>query len=106
MKIAININELTLQQNTGVKVYTREIVKALGRIDKENEYILYCNSRDEALPRLYGDFGKFKKFKTVLDISEITPRNKKRSAGCFVYANPSRAIFQKAKKYKNSRHGS
>ena len=42
MKIAININELTLKQNTGVKVYTREIVRALGQVDKENEYILYC----------------------------------------------------------------
>ena len=42
MKIAININELTLKQNTGVKTYTREIVKALGRIDKKNEYVLYA----------------------------------------------------------------
>ena len=46
MKIAINTNELTLKQNTGVKVYTHEIVKALGRIDKENEYILYLNCRE------------------------------------------------------------
>ena len=43
MKIAININELTLSQNTGVKTYTREIVKALERVDKENEYVLYLN---------------------------------------------------------------
>jgi len=43
MKIAININELTLKQETGVKVYTREIVSALGKIDRENEYILYAN---------------------------------------------------------------
>ena len=43
MKIAININELTLKNNTGVKVYAREIVRALGRIDKKNEYILYMN---------------------------------------------------------------
>ena len=59
MKIAININELTLSQNTGVKVYTREIVRALGKIDKKNEYILYLNCRDEALPRLYDDFNNF-----------------------------------------------
>ena len=63
MKIAININELTLKQNTGVKVYTREIVKALGRIDKENKYFLYVNCGDEALSRLYRDFNKFKNFK-------------------------------------------
>ncbi|MBW2661450.1 MAG: glycosyltransferase family 4 protein [Deltaproteobacteria bacterium] len=42
MRIAININELTLNQNTGVKVYTREIVNALGRVDRENKYLLYC----------------------------------------------------------------
>ncbi len=46
MKIAININELTLSQNTGVKVYTREIVKALGQVDKGNEYFLYANCRE------------------------------------------------------------
>jgi|GEM_PF-188919 len=63
MKIAININELTLKQNTGVKVYTREIVKALGRIDKENKYFLYVNCGDEALSHLYRDFNKFKNFK-------------------------------------------
>lgn len=60
MKIAVNINELTLKQNTGVKTYTREIVKALGRIDKENEYFLYLNCRDEELPCLYNDFKNFK----------------------------------------------
>ncbi len=43
MKIAININELTIRQETGVKVYTREIVKALAKIDRENEYVLYIN---------------------------------------------------------------
>ena len=52
MKIAININELTLKQETGVKVYTREIVKALGQVDKKNEYILYANCRDGDLSRL------------------------------------------------------
>ena len=41
MKIAININELTLKQNTGVKIYTREIVKALREVDKGNKYLLY-----------------------------------------------------------------
>ncbi|MCK5123072.1 MAG: glycosyltransferase family 4 protein [Candidatus Pacebacteria bacterium] len=47
MKIAININELTLKQNTGVKTYTREIVRALGEVDKENKYILYANCREQ-----------------------------------------------------------
>ncbi|MCK4525287.1 MAG: glycosyltransferase family 4 protein [Candidatus Andersenbacteria bacterium] len=47
MKIAIDINELTLKQETGVKVYTREIVSALGKIDKKNEYILYANCREQ-----------------------------------------------------------
>ncbi|MEA1936736.1 MAG: glycosyltransferase family 1 protein, partial [Patescibacteria group bacterium] len=52
MKIAININELTLRQNTGVKVYTREIAKALGKIDRENEYYLHTSRRDGDLSRL------------------------------------------------------
>jgi len=47
MKIAININELNLKQETGVKVYTREIAKALGQVDKENRYILYANCREQ-----------------------------------------------------------
>lgn len=51
MKIAININELTLKQTTGVKVYTREIVKALGKIDEKNKYSLYCNAKK--LPEEY-----------------------------------------------------
>jgi len=43
MKIIVNANELALEQNTGVKVYTREIINALSQIDKENEYVLYIN---------------------------------------------------------------
>ena len=65
MKIAININELTLKQNTGVKTYTREIVNALGQVDKGNEYLLYLNCRDEAVPRLYGFNYKNFKLKTA-----------------------------------------
>ncbi|MCK5466234.1 glycosyltransferase family 4 protein [Candidatus Parcubacteria bacterium] len=52
MKIAININELTLKQETGVKVYTREIVRALGEVDEKNEYFLYASCRDGDLSRL------------------------------------------------------
>lgn len=61
MKIAININELTLKQETGVKVYTREIVSALEKIDRENEYILYYNGKDKSRTRPY--FGDSKNFK-------------------------------------------
>jgi glycosyltransferase involved in cell wall biosynthesis len=50
MKIAIDINELTLKQNTGVKTYTREIVKALGQVDKKNEYILYRREQKSLFP--------------------------------------------------------
>ena len=42
MKIAININELTNFFPSGVKTYTREIVKALLEIDQSNEYFLYA----------------------------------------------------------------
>jgi glycosyltransferase involved in cell wall biosynthesis len=48
MKIVININELTIKQETGVKVYTREIVNALAKIDEKNEYILYANGNIES----------------------------------------------------------
>lgn len=48
MKIAINVNELTLKENTGVKIYSREIIKAISLIDKENEYILYTSLPIEA----------------------------------------------------------
>lgn len=48
MKIAININELTLKEETGVKVYTREIVNALAKIDEENEYVLYASGDIES----------------------------------------------------------
>ena len=65
MKIAIDINELTLKQKTGVKVYTREIVKALEQIDKENEYLLYMNCRDGDLSRLDS--------KIVMDPDAINP---------------------------------
>ncbi|MDF1498584.1 MAG: glycosyltransferase family 1 protein [Patescibacteria group bacterium] len=43
MKIIVDANELVLEQNTGVKVYTREIINALSQIDKENEYLLYIS---------------------------------------------------------------
>ena len=57
MKISINVNELTLKQETGVKIYTREIVNALGKVDKENDYVLYanCNNRSIISP-IAGNF--------------------------------------------------
>ena len=48
MKIAIDINELTLTGTTGVKVYVQEIVYALSKIDIKNQYILYANCRNKA----------------------------------------------------------
>ncbi|MCK4892088.1 MAG: glycosyltransferase, partial [Candidatus Pacebacteria bacterium] len=65
MKIAIDINELTLKNNTGVKVYTREILNALGRIDKENKYFLYANCKHESMSRFYWINYKNFKFKTI-----------------------------------------
>lgn len=58
MKIAIDANELTLKENTGVKIYSREIIKALSLIDKKNEYILYAGLPIEA-PYSY-NAGNFK----------------------------------------------
>jgi len=49
MKIAIDANELAISQNTGVKVYTKEIIKALAGIDKENEYLLYLGEKCDNL---------------------------------------------------------
>lgn len=48
MKIAIDANELTLKENTGVKIYSQGIIKALSLIDKKNEYILYVSRPIEA----------------------------------------------------------
>lgn len=42
MKIAIDISQIIYQ--TGVSTYTRELVKALLKVDKKNEYILFGGS--------------------------------------------------------------
>ncbi len=42
MKIAIDINELSNSLPGGVKVYTKEITRALLKIDQSNEYFLYA----------------------------------------------------------------
>lgn len=47
MKIAIYANEINLSQNTGVKVYSREIVKALSEIDNKNDYFLYSEAEPD-----------------------------------------------------------
>jgi len=49
MKIAIDANELTLKTNSGVKVYTEELIKELQQIDKRNDYILYTSEEIETL---------------------------------------------------------
>lgn len=43
IKIAIYANELAVLENTGVKVYTREIIKSLSELDKKNQYVVYLN---------------------------------------------------------------
>ena len=65
MKIAININELTLSGKTGVQVYTQEIVNALSKIDVKNKYTLYANcSKDTAIMKLSNKKFKLKTEKT------------------------------------------
>ena len=59
MKIAIDANELAISQNTGVKVYTKEIIKALAGIDKENEYLLYLGEKCDNLYSIIGQNRNF-----------------------------------------------
>jgi len=45
MKIAVDANELIYKDNTGVKVYTHQILQALAKIDNQNEYTLYTSKK-------------------------------------------------------------
>lgn len=38
---------MNLSQNTGVKVYTKEVIKALSEVDKKNQYFLYAELKCE-----------------------------------------------------------
>ena len=40
MKIAIDISQIVY--GTGVSTYTENLIKNLLKIDKENEYLLFC----------------------------------------------------------------
>jgi glycosyltransferase involved in cell wall biosynthesis len=44
MKIAVYANEIAQEGSFGVKIYSREILQAILRLDRENRYILYSSS--------------------------------------------------------------
>ncbi len=67
MKIAIYANELTLEQNTGVKIYTNEILRSLAEIDERNQYFIYAKKQSEEL----SFFNKFKNFKVRIISSQL-----------------------------------
>jgi len=70
MRIANNINELTLKRSAGVKTYTYEIVKALAKVDSKNEYSLYLSRKSPTTKELadfyrwFSSSGNFK-IKTI-----------------------------------------
>lgn len=71
MKIGIDISQ-TAYPGTGVANYTRNLVTALLRMDKKNEYILFFSSLRKKCPMVISDFpnASLKTFKfppTLLD---------------------------------------
>lgn len=51
-RIGIDISRLGVSARTGTEHYTFELLASLAKIDREHPYILYCNGRPAALPRL------------------------------------------------------
>lgn len=45
MKVGIDANSLTLNFQNGTRRYTQELITALSKIDKQNEYILFSSRR-------------------------------------------------------------
>lgn len=52
MRIGVDISRLGVAARTGTEQYTYELLKALARIDRRNDYTLYANGLPAALPPL------------------------------------------------------
>ena len=52
MRIAIDARKL---RDFGIGTYVRNVLRVLGRIDRENEYILLCRPSDRDTVRAFGD---------------------------------------------------
>jgi glycosyltransferase involved in cell wall biosynthesis len=52
MRIGIDISRLGVAARTGTEHYTYELLAALARLDRYNDYTLYCNGLPAALPPL------------------------------------------------------
>ena len=52
MEIGFDASRLGVRQRTGTEHYSWELLRALGRLDRRRQYLLYCNRRPAALPPL------------------------------------------------------
>lgn len=52
LRIGFDASRLEVAQRTGTEHYTWELLAAMARIDRQNEYLLYCNRRPGTLPPL------------------------------------------------------
>jgi glycosyltransferase involved in cell wall biosynthesis len=56
MRIGVDASRLGIDARTGTEHYSWEIVQALGAIEQQNEYLLYCNQVPRQLPPLPPSF--------------------------------------------------
>lgn len=54
--IGFDASRVGVRQRTGTEHYTWELLSALGKLDRRNRYLLYCNGRPAALPPLPRNF--------------------------------------------------
>jgi len=58
LRIAIYANELSHEAETGVKVYSREIIRALSRCDNKNHYDIYFQAKSQGIASEVDKLGK------------------------------------------------
>jgi glycosyltransferase involved in cell wall biosynthesis len=52
VRIGFDASRLEVDQRTGTEHYSWELLAALARLDRQNQYLLYCNRRPAELPPL------------------------------------------------------
>ncbi len=52
MHIGVDASRLAVTARTGTEHYSWELLQALGKVDRHNSYVLYCNQMPRALPPL------------------------------------------------------
>jgi len=56
MHIGIDASRIAIAERTGTERYSVELLGALARLDRHNQYTLYCNGLPPALPRVGPNF--------------------------------------------------